>query len=123
MTPNSQYGTLSIPLHISRDYTARPINEEIIQRGPLSKGGMSDIKSLFWSEMKQNFNVAPSTTYVRSLLQDKLIKDQWELYVYCVCLSRLEGTSANVMHLYQQYWYDYLQILKAFVDVYSGVSS
>lgn len=74
-------------------------NKGIIHRGPFSKVNTSDIKSPFWSEMKQNFNAAPSTTYFCSLLQDKLIKDQWELYVYFVCLLRLEGTSANVMHL------------------------
>lgn len=73
--------------------------------------------------MKQNFNATPSSTCSCSFLQEKLIKDQLELYVYFVFLLWLEGTSEDVMHLYQEYWYDYLQILKAFVDVYSGVSS
>lgn len=89
-------------MHISKDHTAGNPNKVIVQRAPFSKVNMSDIKNLFWSEMNLNLNAAPSTTYFCSLLQDKLIKDQWELYVYFVCLLRLEGTSANVMHLYQQ---------------------
>lgn len=90
------------PLHIPRDYTAATSNKGLIQRGPLSKVNTSDIKSLFWSEMKQNFNAAPSTSHFCGLLQDKLIKDQWQLYVYVVSLSRLQGTSANVRRLYRQ---------------------
>lgn len=39
--------------------------------------------------MEQNFNAAPSPTYLCSLLQNKLIKDQWELDVYFMRLSRL----------------------------------
>lgn len=83
-------------------------NEGIIQRLPFSKVNMSDIKSLFWSETKLNINAAPTSTYVCSLLQDKLIKDQWELCVLSTCLLELQGkgTSANVTHLYQQWWCD-----------------
>lgn len=92
-----QYSILSILLHICRNYSAGNPNKGIIQRGPFSK-----VNRLFWSEMKLNFNAVPSSTYFCSLLQNTLIKDQWELHVHFTYFSRLGGTSANVMHLYQQ---------------------
>lgn len=68
--------TLYSPLHISVAYMLVNPNEGIIQRLPFSKVNMFDIKSFFWSEKKLNINAAPSSTYVYSSEQDKLIKDQ-----------------------------------------------
>lgn len=75
------------PTYFQELYISIHPTEGIIQRGPFSKVNMSDIKRLFWCEMKLNFNAVPSSTCFCSLLQVKLIKDQWKL-ICTLCASR-----------------------------------